>query len=134
MVQCVKDPVMLLLRLWLLLWCRLKPWPETSTGGFKCNNNNNNNKEFNQPNRKVIKNYILRSSHCSAVGLSLWSSIPSPAQELKDPELLQLWLISKLCLGFDPCLGTFILHAGAQKRKDKRKEGRKKLILKSNLN
>ena len=48
------------------------------------------------------------SSHCCAVGLAVsrecWDSgsIPSLAQWVKDPMLLQLWLGSQLQLGSDP--------------------------------
>ena len=48
--------------------------------------------------------------------------VPTVAQWVKDPALLQLWHRSKLWLGFDPSPGNFHMFQGQPKKVKKKKE------------
>ena len=58
----------------------------------------------------------------STESLKHWDtgSIPSLAQRVKDPAMLQLWHRSQMQLRSDPCPGNFV-RCGDQKRKKKKK-------------
>ena len=68
-----------------------------------------------------------RSSRCGTTGLVVswehWDadSIPSPAQWVKDPALLQLQLRSQLQHGSDPCPGNSLCCEATKKEKEKQK-------------
>ena len=51
---------------------------------------------------------------CGVAGL-----IPKPGQQVKDPELLQLWQRLHMRLTFHPWAGTFPVAGGGEKKKKK---------------
>ena len=60
----------------------------------------------------------------SVVSWEHWDSgsIPSPAQQVKDLVLPQLWLRSRLQLGSDPWPSSSIGHRAAKNEKEKKKK------------
>ena len=77
--------------------------------------------------RIMYQSFRGGSSHCGAMGLAAswepWDAdlIPGPAQWVKVPVLLQLWLRSRLWLGSDLQPGNN-MPQGSQKKKKKKKK------------